>query len=153
MVSMYASTATPSRQEFATSAHRTGRAGFPHPALRRASHHSMKRQPQVHLPQSKNAQLADAYVGRRKNAVGLFSPRRSVASFRQLQKLEGIIKRQQSAIMQIRCLRLVARGSRTLPKKSFPSWIFFCIARHTSMVSPVPTLIPPRTEELAVGRV
>ncbi len=43
MVSMHASTANHNGQGFPLSAHRTGRAGFPHPALGRASQHGMHR--------------------------------------------------------------------------------------------------------------
>jgi hypothetical protein len=50
MVSMHASTANHSGQEFPTSAHRTGRAGFPHPALGRVSHRSRPRRPQMPAP-------------------------------------------------------------------------------------------------------
>ena len=45
MVSMHASTANHSGQEFPLSAHRTGRAVFPHPALGRVSHHGMHPRP------------------------------------------------------------------------------------------------------------
>ena len=45
MVSMHASTANHSGQEFPLSAHRTGRAVFPHPALGRVSHHGMHLRP------------------------------------------------------------------------------------------------------------
>ena len=41
MVSMHASTANHNGQGFPMSAHRTGRAVFPHPALGRVSHHGM----------------------------------------------------------------------------------------------------------------
>ena len=59
MVSMHTSTANHSSQGFPTSAHRTVLAGFPHPALGRASRRSMRKRPQMDAPEMEDPQLPE----------------------------------------------------------------------------------------------
>ena len=63
MVSMHASTANHSGQGFPTSAHRTGHAVFPHPALGRVSHRSILSRPQMVAPERKLPRRGDTSKG------------------------------------------------------------------------------------------
>lgn len=61
--------------------------------------------------QSKDDQLAEDHVGKRKDAVRLFSPRRLIAPYDTCKTLDRILKSGQSAVRQI-------------------GWRIFCPARH-----------------------